>query len=194
MEANNKAMRETAAKRDCEYPKAQSLDADKLTGKTISGLVTDLRQIAKYHYARGNIVQGQFARVMADRIEAAAKREAVTGHGLGNAAEMHKALENIVKVGYPHNFQHEAPHIRGYCYDITDAITKCFEALAAAPRNCDVFSKAEVLKVLDDRSFSKEDTIEWLYSTAEEREGGNNGGKRHGGEANKDEGEPDESR
>ena len=66
---------EAAYKRDHEYPKAQSLDADKLTGKNISGLVTDLRQIAKYHYARGNIVQGQFARVMADRIEAAHRRE-----------------------------------------------------------------------------------------------------------------------
>ena len=66
---------EAATKRDYEYPKAQSLDADKLTGKTISGLATDLRQIAKYHYARGNIVQGQFARVMADRIKEAWRRE-----------------------------------------------------------------------------------------------------------------------
>ena len=66
---------ESAARRDYEYPKAQSLDADKLTGKNISGLVTDLRQIAKYHYARGNIEQGQFARVMADRIDAAREME-----------------------------------------------------------------------------------------------------------------------
>lgn len=92
-----------------------------------------------------------------------------------NAAAMRKALENIVKVGYPHNFQHEAPHISGYCYEITDAITKCFEALANPPRNCDAFSKAEVLEMLEDRSFSKEDTIEWLYSIAAERKEENNG-------------------
>lgn len=50
-----------------------------------------------------------------------------------NVAAMREALEAIVKVGYPHNFQHEAPHISGYCYEITDAITKCLEALAAPP-------------------------------------------------------------
>ena len=62
---------------------------------------------------------------------------------IGNAAAMREALEYIVKVGYPHNFQHEAPHISGYCYEITDAITKCFEALAATPRNCDVGDAAD---------------------------------------------------
>ena len=41
--------------------------------------------------------------------------------------------------------------------DIVDTI------LADPPRNCDVFSKAKVLEVLEDRSYSKEDTIEWLY-------------------------------
>ena len=33
-------------------------------------------------------------------------------------------------------------------------------------RNCDVLSKDEVLKMLEDRSFSKEDTVEWLYAEA----------------------------
>ena len=36
-------------------------------------------------------------------------------------------------------------------------------ALSAPKRNCDVLSKDEVLETLKDRSFSKEDTIEWLY-------------------------------
>lgn len=31
-------------------------------------------------------------------------------------------------------------------------------------RNCDAFSKSEILKMLEDRSFSKEDTIEWLFA------------------------------
>lgn len=41
-------------------------------------------------------------------------------------------------------------------------------ALAEPARNCDALSKAEVLEVLDDCSFSKEDTIEWLYDEKEE--------------------------
>ena len=88
---------------------------------------------------RGEMISDQYAREVvadlrkeADRIEAAAKREC------GNAAAMREALEAIVKVGYPHNFQREAPHIRGYCYEITDAINKCFAALAKPSRNCDV--------------------------------------------------------
>ena len=40
-------------------------------------------------------------------------------------------------------------------------------ALNVPSRNCDVLSKDEVLKMLEDRSFSKEDTIEWLYGKAE---------------------------
>ena len=91
---------EAAHKRDHEYTKAQSLDADKLTGKNISGLVTELRQIAKYHYARGNIVQGQFARVMADRIEAAHKREmsknaSKNGADFGQLVDVAKLREAI---------------------------------------------------------------------------------------------------
>lgn len=56
---------------------------------------------------------------------------------VGNAAKLREAVKAVVDVGYPHNFQKEAPHIRGYCYDITKAIEKCFAALAAPPRNCD---------------------------------------------------------
>ena len=56
---------------------------------------------------------------------------------VGNAAEMLEALEAVVKVGYPHNFQKEAYHIREYCYEITTAIKKCFAALSSPPRNCD---------------------------------------------------------
>lgn len=43
---------------------------------------------------------------------------------------------------------------------------KVKHALSARARNCDKFSKAEVLEMLDDCSFSKEDTIEWLYAEA----------------------------
>ena len=43
------------------------------------------------------------------------------------------------------------------------AVEKARQAIAAPPRNCDAFSKDNVLETLKDRSFSKEDTIEWLY-------------------------------
>lgn len=62
-----------------------------------------------------------------------------------NTAALREALEAIVKVGYPHNFQKESPHIRGYCYEITRAIEKCFAALAEPPRNCDTGKDARVL-------------------------------------------------
>lgn len=93
----------------------------------------------------------------------AACKEVTDCNRLVNAAAMREALEAVVKVGYPHNFQKEAPHIRGYCCEISTAIKKCFAALSSPPRNCDVLSKDEVLETLKDRSFSKEDTIEWLY-------------------------------
>lgn len=84
------------------------------------------------------------------------------------AAAMREALDAVVEVGYPHNFQREAPHISGYCYDITKAIKKCFAALSATPRNCDRYSHDEALTIW---AAEKENGYngcfdEWLYSTA----------------------------
>ena len=64
----------------------------------------------------------------------------------GDAAKLRAAVKAVVDVGYPHNFQKEAPHIRGYCYDVTRAIEKCFAALAAPARNCDEGTADEQLK------------------------------------------------
>lgn len=100
---------------------------------------------------------------------------------VGNAAEMYEALKAVVKVGYPHNFQHEAPHISGYCYEITTAIDKCFAALAASPRNCDVMSlksartvwfMKEIMPRLDGKlPLGKEKPFdEWFVSQHEEGE------------------------
>ena len=50
-----------------------------------------------------------------------------------------------------------------------DSILKA--ALAEPPRNCDAFTKAEVLEMLGNCSFSKEDTIEWLYAEKGECDG-----------------------
>ena len=52
--------------------------------------------------------------------------------------------------------------------DAIDRLSDAVEREKCKPvRNCDAFSKDEVLEMLEDRSFSKEDTIEWLYGKAE---------------------------
>ena len=97
-----------------------------------------------------------------------------------NAAKIREALEAIVKVGYPHNFQKEAYHIREYCYEITTAIKKCFAALSSPPRNCDRPECATTKAAQD--AWRKEDGgktayYEWLLTTY--TEGGTTDGKKH---------------
>lgn len=141
---------------------------------------------------RGEMISDQFAREVvaylrkeADRIEAAAKREREVGaeaaqicgeigemigreatteksSRVGNAAAMREALETISKCDTSKEED---------CYTLYRV---CEAALSAKPRNCDMLSKDEVLETLKDRSFSKEDTIEWLYDKAE---GENDGSK-----------------
>jgi hypothetical protein len=81
----------------------------------------------------------------------------------GNQQKTRKVLavicDWILKAGYVYGY----PDTRQERRKLFDMMTK---ALSAKPRNCDVFSKDEVFKELKDRSFSKEDTIEWLYAEA----------------------------
>ena len=117
--------------------------------ETVADIVARMRDEA--HAGDASCLEwvGAKIRHYADRIEAAAKQETVADivarmsdertaekySAVGNAAAMREALEAVVKVGYPHNFQNEAQHIREYCYEITTAIKKCFAALSAPPRN-----------------------------------------------------------
>lgn len=39
-------------------------------------------------------------------------------------------LNELLELGYPHNFQHEAPHISGYLNDISAMIDKAYEIKA----------------------------------------------------------------
>ena len=79
---------------------------------------------------------------------------------VGNAEKMLEALQKIVlltvKAGMSIRFE--------VACGIISSTARC--ALSAPPRNCDSFSKAKVLEMLEDRSFSKEDTIEWLFAEA----------------------------
>lgn len=90
--------------------------------------------------------------------------EASSTKAVGNGAKLREALECIDSIAK----YLEAGTIRDVQHAYRNIQDRVRIALSVPPRNCDVFSKAEVLKVLEDRSFSKEDTIEWLFAEAEE--------------------------
>lgn len=82
---------------------------------------------------------------------------------VGNTAKMREALERIRKELILDSCRRPITAFHNIVCEIT------YSALKEPSRRCDVLSKDEVLKMLEDRSFSKEDTIEWLY---EETKGG----------------------
>ena len=48
-----------------------------------------------------------------------------------DAVELLKAQRKVIRdlctLGYPHNFQHEAPWVAQYCRDVSGVITEAFE-------------------------------------------------------------------
>ena len=84
-----------------------------------------------------------------------------------NVKAMREALEHVEKLA--REFAAGNYYVSDFPKMLIDAIR---QALAAPARNCDAFSKAEVLEMLDGCSFSKEDTIEWLYAAKGEGDGG----------------------
>ena len=161
--------------------------------ETVAGIVAEMRKRAEEVYAGQagypeswkDQMNDDEIREIADRIEAAAKhhfREATKMilddknllH-LCNAEKMREALSMIVDACVSfHQFvengldgHYEAiPNYDGGVDDFLKCVDDAKAALSAPPRNCDVLSKDEVLEMLKDRSFSKEDTIEWLYAEA----------------------------
>ena len=41
--------------------------------------------------------------------------------------ELKAVADELIRVGYPHNFQHEAPWVAQSCRDITEVIKKAYE-------------------------------------------------------------------
>lgn len=131
--------------------------------ETISDIVREMRRNEEVFH---HLYWCEFA----DRIEAAAKHhfrgltKMISDYKnilhLGNAAKMRDALERIRRELILDSCRHTITKF----HDIVCEVS--YSALVAPPRNCDVLSKEEALEVLDDRSFSKEDTIEWLYAEA----------------------------
>ena len=138
--------------------------------ETIADIVREMRGIKGGQHTNGGLsyerwrARCQFADDYADRIEAAAKRERDStrekSSQVGNAAKMREALERIRRELIYDSCRNPITAF----HDIVCEVS--YSALVAPPRNCDVLSKAEVLEMLKDSSFSKEDAIEWLYAEA----------------------------
>ena len=113
---------------------------------------------------------------IADRIEATTKRECEAtsekSSQVCNAAAMLDALYAITRIDTRMLKRLLCELVEadifdgGQIRDTIHAVEKARQAIAAPPRNCDAFSKDKVLEMLKDRSFSKEDTIEWLFAEA----------------------------
>ena len=82
-----------------------------------------------------------------------------------------KAAQEVVKTWYAKIPEGSLVRVGQSIVRLSTAIER---EMRKPVRNCDVLSKDEVLEMLKDRSFSKEDTIEWLYGKAE---GENDGSK-----------------
>ena len=100
------------------------------------------------------------------------ERTAEKYSAVGNATAMRKALlETKSVIARCMGILNKIPggvEYDGLIDDVADEICDLSEchvnpALSVPQRNCDVLSKDEVLETLKARSFSKEDTIEWLY-------------------------------
>lgn len=88
----------------------------------------------------------------------------------GNTAAMRAALEAVKKVGYPHNFQREAYHIRSYCEEITEAVRQCIAALEEPPRRCDLPDCATygaAVRKMEEEAEDCEDPLEWILETVD---------------------------
>ena len=151
--------------------------------ETISDIVAEMRRLNPEKFLSTPWYCEQLPNKMrsyADRIEEAAKREREAGaeaaqicgeigeivgratreesSQVGNAEAMREALLRCDAIA-------QMPEIREYLIvkDMRNIIKK---ALEEPSRNCDAFSKAQVLEMFEDRSFQKEDTIEWLFDEA----------------------------
>ena len=148
--------------------------------ETIEDIVREMRTLGRLDGESTDKIprslQALGLRTYADRIEAAAKRECEAtsekSSQVCNAAAMLDALYAITRIDTRMLKRLLCELVEADIFDggqirnTIHAVEKARQAIAAPPRNCDAFSKDKVLEMLKDRSFSKEDTIEWLYAEA----------------------------
>lgn len=53
-------------------------------------------------------------------------RKVIDAQPTVKAADAEELIDELLKLGYPHNFQGEAPHIRNYMYAISEIIDKAY--------------------------------------------------------------------
>ena len=141
--------------------------------KTLAEIIAEMRALSN------PISDGVIAingRSIADRLEAAHKRER------GDCAKLREALENMVRAETYGSMKRD--DLCGLClekmfarckHDGTCWVDKAITALAAPPRNCDVYdSYGDAIRAFEDDENAEgyEDMAEWLFAPATEKEGG----------------------
>lgn len=119
-------------------------------GYALSPLVCDLLRIADRIEAAAEQIEADRDNWRRQALDEDATANAATikdSSAVGNVAKMREALLRCDAIA-------QMPEIREYVIvkDMRNLIKK---ALSAQPRDCDAFSKAQVLEMLEDRSFSK---------------------------------------
>lgn len=158
------------------------------TNDTIADIIAEMRGMGNYQR-----YSGDHARVLANRLEAAHRRER------GDCAKLREALEAIIS-GYENadlcdmNYGEWCHEPANPCVNVSlcKAIHESRVALAARPRNCDKYATAdEALKaqeqMFNDSNFANGECklgcpecdnprvgckIAWLFAPATEKEGG----------------------
>ena len=134
------------------------------TNETIADIIAEMRGMGNYQR-----YSGDHARVLANRLDAAHKRERETS---GNTAALHEALKPVKR------------YLDGYTVNILELRRTVDAALTAPTRNCDRFASAEEAWDAYDawvESYREKGETEplnefgWLFAPAAEKEGGANG-------------------
>ncbi len=113
--------------------------------ETLADIVAWIRrQAEQMDFGTADAWSPMVVRKLADRIEAAAKRETVTDcHGFGNAAKLREALETIAERAEDcRDVPEEYAESSAIDY-LSEAKELARAALAAPPRNCDVGAPEE---------------------------------------------------
>ena len=122
----------------------------------------EMREMALVEESYRWDVVAKMLRQGADMMEREAARE--KSSQVGNAAKMREALEALV--GVIDNYDYKNPLWWHSGAKGVKPLKDARAAIAEPSRNCDAFSKAQVLEMFEDRSLQKEDTIEWLFDEA----------------------------
>ena len=130
------------------------------THETIADIIAEMRGMGNYQR-----YSGDHARVLADRFEAAHRRER------GDVAKLREALDESRRIASGLG----GCRLNDY-WKLNEIVRVCEAALSAPPRNCDRFASADEAigayrqthKYMVVNVF-----LDWLFATATEKEGGN---------------------